>query len=371
MSLCDCERLEPVRAGNALVGLLVLVAAFLAWRNLAGGLVEPLAMPSLLAVGISIATAAATARIAQPAGRRLRSVHCAAVSTSVLVAGLALSLPGTSAAGLAVLWASLLVEEGWAWRPAGWRLKRPARPAARPLADDVLQQWTRRRAADGAETLSGVLRVLLGAGQRTTSVHVAFCPPLGQTPRLEVQQRQGPEVRIKTGQLLPYGARLDLKLAQTLDAADAVVLEFSAQSPADPNPASSDAAARTNGQEIAVAVVQHAGRVLIGRRPSGVALAGMWEFPGGKIRPGESGENAAIRECREETGLEVRVTSVYPDVVHQYEHVLVRLRFFACGPLDASQPPREPFSWVSVSNLGEYSFPPANTPILELLARSS
>ncbi|MBI3839784.1 MAG: NUDIX domain-containing protein, partial [Planctomycetia bacterium] len=59
--------------------------------------------------------------------------------------------------------------------------------------------------------------------------------------------------------------------------------------------------------EIAVAVVEGDGKFLIGQRETGVPLAGLWEFPGGKVEPGEPAENAAIRECLEETGWLVRI----------------------------------------------------------------
>ena len=70
---------------------------------------------------------------------------------------------------------------------------------------------------------------------------------------------------------------------------------------------------------IAVAVVEHEGRVLIGQRPPGTALAGYWEFPGGKIGAGERAEEAARRECLEETGLITRTTDLI-DVFAGQEH---------------------------------------------------
>ena len=78
---------------------------------------------------------------------------------------------------------------------------------------------------------------------------------------------------------------------------------------------------------IAVAVVEHRGKYLIGRRPEGAALAGLWEFPGGKVEPGESPADAARRECLEETGLDVVVGAPYPEVVQQYDHDRVRSAF--------------------------------------------
>ena len=67
-------------------------------------------------------------------------------------------------------------------------------------------------------------------GQRTASLHVAFCPPFARTPEVSAQQLDGPAVRIKTGQLLPYGVRLDLKLSAAAEMPSGVLLRFSARS---------------------------------------------------------------------------------------------------------------------------------------------
>ncbi|HEV3136956.1 MAG TPA: (deoxy)nucleoside triphosphate pyrophosphohydrolase [Pirellulales bacterium] len=123
--------------------------------------------------------------------------------------------------------------------------------------------------------------------------------------------------------------------------------------------------------QIAVAVVENEGQFLIGLRPEGVPLAGLWEFPGGKLEPGESAENAAIRECLEETGLMVRVAGEYPPASHSDERGTVRLRFFACAPA-ASQPELPArFRWVKSADLNRYSFPPANAELLNQLSRKN
>lgn len=119
--------------------------------------------------------------------------------------------------------------------------------------------------------------------------------------------------------------------------------------------------------QIAIAVVEFEGKYLIGQRPAGVALAGLWEFPGGKIRSGETPPAAAVRECREETGIDVSVVGRYPDVEHEYEHGSVSLAFFACRPLDAWQQPIPPFQWVAAARLGEYPFPAANASLVDYL----
>ena len=118
---------------------------------------------------------------------------------------------------------------------------------------------------------------------------------------------------------------------------------------------------------IAIAVVEQNGNFLVGQRPPGVPLAGHWEFPGGKVEASESPEQAAIRECREETGIEVTVVGEYPEHVQQYGHGCVRLRFFQCIPVSSQASPAPPFRWVPQQQLSEYSFPEGNRRLLALL----
>jgi mutator protein MutT len=120
---------------------------------------------------------------------------------------------------------------------------------------------------------------------------------------------------------------------------------------------------------IAVAVVEHEGRVLIGQRPAGTALAGLWEFPGGKIRAGERAEEAAERECLEETGLAIRILATCSEVEHEYEHGRVRIRFLAATPIDPGREPAAPFRWVAIPHLTGYEFPPANRDVIQRMVR--
>src|SRR5690348_13312595 len=97
---------------------------------------------------------------------------------------------------------------------------------------------------------------------------------------------------------------------------------------------------------IAIAVVEHEDHFLIGQRPAGVALAGYWEFPGGKIEAGEKPAQAAVRECLEESGIQVEVVS--PLLTHRenYDHGVVELHFFACRVAREPKEPRPPYVWV-------------------------
>jgi 8-oxo-dGTP diphosphatase len=120
---------------------------------------------------------------------------------------------------------------------------------------------------------------------------------------------------------------------------------------------------------IAVAVVEDSGRFLVGRRAPGATLAGLAEFPGGKIHAGESPATAAERECFEESGLAVQVGKPYPVVGHEYPQGRLEIHFFHCT-LDASKPPAEPrapFRWVPAAELTQLQFPEANRDVLRSL----
>ena len=116
---------------------------------------------------------------------------------------------------------------------------------------------------------------------------------------------------------------------------------------------------------IAIAVVQHAGRYLVGVRPEGTRFAGYAEFPGGKVEPGETPESAAVRECLEETGLRVEAGQR----LHSVEDASaeLHLHFIACRPASAEAEPTKPFRWVDLAELAACRFPPANARVVEQL----
>ncbi len=95
------------------------------------------------------------------------------------------------------------------------------------MESSVVQRLIRSRTADG-ERVEGWLRTTLLPQERNITLHVAFCPPLDETPRLIVRQISGPASRIKPAQILPYGLRLDLKRISAATETAEVVIAFSA-----------------------------------------------------------------------------------------------------------------------------------------------
>lgn len=103
--------------------------------------------------------------------------------------------------------------------------------ASAPADERIVQQLTRSTTRDGVDMLRGSLHATFPPGLRTLSIHVAFCPPFAERPRMEFRQTSGPTVRIKLAQLLAFGARFDVKLAALAQADETVVLEISAAHP--------------------------------------------------------------------------------------------------------------------------------------------
>lgn len=121
--------------------------------------------------------------------------------------------------------------------------------------------------------------------------------------------------------------------------------------------------------QIAVGIVWKDGRLLIGRRPTGGLLGGLWEFPGGKRRPGESFRRCCAREIEEETGVRVRVGRQVMTIRHAYSHFRITMHVFECQYLDGEPRPLgcERVKWVSPRALHRYPFPAANRKLIEKL----
>jgi 8-oxo-dGTP diphosphatase len=124
---------------------------------------------------------------------------------------------------------------------------------------------------------------------------------------------------------------------------------------------------------VAIALVERGGSYLIRQRPEqpGSPMPGYWEFPGGKCDGDESPDQAAARECREETGVSINVCRLRRIITHHYPHGHVELHYFDCEPRSEHVEPalETGFRWVAARVLPGLVFPEANEPILNELAR--
>ncbi|AXQ94863.1 (deoxy)nucleoside triphosphate pyrophosphohydrolase [Cereibacter azotoformans] len=121
----------------------------------------------------------------------------------------------------------------------------------------------------------------------------------------------------------------------------------------------------------AVALIDGDGRVLLAQRPEGKSLAGLWEFPGGKVEPGESPEAALIRELREELGIDTKASCLAPLTFasHAYEDFHLLMPLFACRRWEGIPQPHEgqKLTWVRPQALRDYPMPPADLPLIPIL----
>ncbi len=122
---------------------------------------------------------------------------------------------------------------------------------------------------------------------------------------------------------------------------------------------------------VACALVDVDGRVLIAKRPPGRSLAGLWEFPGGKVELGETPEAALVRELHEELGIEVKPACLAPFTFasHAYETFHLLMPLYICRKWDGDVTPREgqDIAWVRAVRLSDYPMPPADIPLLAML----
>ena len=121
----------------------------------------------------------------------------------------------------------------------------------------------------------------------------------------------------------------------------------------------------------AVALVDVDGRVLIARRPEGKPMAGLWEFPGGKVDDGESPEAALIRELGEELGIDVTASCLAPLTFasHAYATFHLLMPLYVCRVWDGAVTALEgqQLAWVRPNRLKDYPMPPADVPLIAML----
>jgi 8-oxo-dGTP diphosphatase len=122
--------------------------------------------------------------------------------------------------------------------------------------------------------------------------------------------------------------------------------------------------------EVVAAIVRRGDRYLITRRLEGTHLAGLWEFPGGKVSPAEDPGEALRREMREELGVEISVGELMETITWAYPEKTVRLLFFRCEVRGEPRPQeRQEMLWVEAAELSRYRFPDADRTLVERLAR--
>lgn len=121
----------------------------------------------------------------------------------------------------------------------------------------------------------------------------------------------------------------------------------------------------------AVALIDADGRVLLAQRPEGKSMAGLWEFPGGKIEAGETPEAALVRELHEELGIDTWASCLAPLTFasHSYEDFHLLMPLFACRKWDGIPQAKEgqTLKWVRPQDLRDYAMPPADIPLIPIL----
>jgi mutator protein MutT len=123
---------------------------------------------------------------------------------------------------------------------------------------------------------------------------------------------------------------------------------------------------------VVAGVIEDTGRFLLTRRPQGTHLAGLWEFPGGKVHPGESHAEALRRELLEELDVVASVGELVYEVVHHYPERSVALHFYRCVLLGAPRPLLgQEMAWVERAQLKALPFPEADTELVDRLSQSA
>ena len=123
--------------------------------------------------------------------------------------------------------------------------------------------------------------------------------------------------------------------------------------------------------EVVAALIWEQDKFMICQRPAHTARGLLWEFVGGKVEPGETREQALIRECREEMAVELDVVGVFTEVVHEYPDLTVHLTLFHAAIREGTPEKleHEDIRWITVNEIDQYVFCPADEEILAKLKR--
>lgn len=118
--------------------------------------------------------------------------------------------------------------------------------------------------------------------------------------------------------------------------------------------------------EVTAAIIRQNSKILICQRPAEKNCGLLWEFPGGKIEVGETGEQCIVRECQEELGITLSVERELTDITYEYPDRIVHLRFYLCG-IEAGVPKKKEhnaLNWIGMDEIGLYEFCPADKEML-------
>lgn len=122
---------------------------------------------------------------------------------------------------------------------------------------------------------------------------------------------------------------------------------------------------------VTAAIIKNAeGKILICQRADNSSMGGLWEFPGGKLEPGETPEECVIRECMEELSIKLSVTDIFARTQYQYPDKLIDFTFFNASVTggDMKMNVHKDMKWVTVSEMKDYEFCPADIEILDMLS---
>jgi mutator protein MutT len=123
--------------------------------------------------------------------------------------------------------------------------------------------------------------------------------------------------------------------------------------------------------QVSAAIIEIDNRFLICQRGDGGSCAFQWEFPGGKLEPGETGEECVVRECKEELGVDIQVTRIYGETFYRYPDNEINFTFYEAAIIsgDISKKIHKDIRWVKISQMKDFNFCPADVQIVDQLCK--
>ncbi|GAB1786457.1 (deoxy)nucleoside triphosphate pyrophosphohydrolase [Priestia megaterium] len=124
-------------------------------------------------------------------------------------------------------------------------------------------------------------------------------------------------------------------------------------------------------KKVTAAIIKDKNRLLIAKRHSKDPLGGKWEFPGGKIEPGETPQDCLVREIKEELGVEVKIGPFYDDNVYNSQDHCIHLLFYWAEIIKGEVIPvvHDDLKWITINELASFDFAPADIPIVKKLMK--